>query len=603
MGDRCRYGKGFFALSDENEGNFMSGKNTSEKTTPVKLGASFSRPFLCGSFCFVFFLALFILTNVYEINPLGYGLGELSALKVFRARIIRADLGSYTFDDGMGTSIYRIYLKGFGGILTYPVSLLPESIHPQALVILDAFRLALSGAFFSHLISVFRKDKDRKVLIYSLSGLLYSGACFILCLLLRFPVADTFFFFPLVLLLLLQRHRNKESKLSLVFIFCLAFCLLASAAWDLIVIPLLLLFLVLSRSSGILKKTSLHSLLALGLCAFILLPQFLQIPCAVKGEPSSAFLRELGNDTNKYRTDVTFSCEAMKLLLHTSPSLFVVSPQSTSTSGELSSEDPLNAMVPVAKASSFSSLFEFYNEWFYTLWPSLSITPFQETPAEGPYHLDTQTFTYTISTLFSDPLYCALTTPSNSHAVDVYVDGRYVTTVSENKDTVLIDLGTYNVGQTLTVKFVSPSAGDLVNSSVKFGYLNSFNWERYTYAANFGITSLEKDSDGVTAESVVSSDATILSNIPYEKGWSLYLNGEKAPVRAYRDAWLCADVSAGNYVIHLHYTAQGSAAGGWISGLSFILLAVLYARKKDHSSSSSEDPETTSSSGAFSKSL
>ena len=53
---------------------------------------------------------------------------------------------------------------------------------------------------------------------------------------------------------------------------------------------------------------------------------------------------------------------------------------------------------------------------------------------------------------------------------------------------------------------------------------------------------------------------------------------------------LCADVTAGNYVIHLHYTAPGSTAGGWISGLSFILLAVLYARKKGHS-------------GAFSKSL
>lgn len=581
----------------------MSGKSTSEKTTPVKLGTSFSRPLLCGSFCFVLWLSVFILTNIYEINPLGYGLGELSALKVFRERILRADFGSYTFDDGMGTSIYRVYLKGFGGLLTYPVSLLPVSVHPQALVILDTFRLAFSGAFFSHLIAVFRKEKNRNIIRYCLPGLLYSGICLLLCLLLRFPVADTFFFFPIVLLSLLERHRNKDSKLSLVFVFCLVFCLLTSAAWDLFVIPLLLIFLLLTRSSGSFKNTSLQSLLALGLCAFILLPQFVQIPYAVKGEPSSAFLRELGNDTSKYRTDVTFSCEALDLLLHTSPSLFVVAPQSTSTSGEISSEDPLNAMIPVAKASSFSSLFEFYNEWFYTLWPALSITPFQETPAEGPVHLDTQTFTYTISTLFTDPLYCALTTPSNSHAVDVYVDDRYVMTVSQNKDTVLIDLGTYNVGQTLTVKFVSPSAGDLVNSSVKFGYLNSFNWERYTYAANFGITSLEKDADGITAESIVSSDATLLSNIPYEKGWSLYLNGEKVPVRAYRDAWLCADVSAGNYVIHLHYTAPGSAAGGWISGLSFIILAVLYARGKGHSSSSSEDPETTSSSGAFSKSL
>ncbi len=603
MGSRTSCSKGFVVLSDETERDSMSGKSTVKNPTAAASGNSFSRPFLCGSFCLILWAGIFILTNIYEINPLGYGLGELSALKVFRARILRADFGSYTFDDGMGTSIFRIYLKGFGGILTYPASLLPGSVHPQALVVLDALRLALSGAFFSHLITVFRKDNDRKVLSFLLSGVLYSGTCFLLCLLLRFPVADTFFFFPLVLLCLLKRHRNKETSLSLLFVFCLVFCLTASAAWNLIVLPLLFMFFLFTRSSGIFGKTSLQALLSLGLCSFFLLPQFLQTPFAVNGEPSSAFLRELGNDTNKYRTDVTYSCEAMELLLHTSPSLFVVARQSTSSSGELSAEDPANAVLPVGNASSYPSLFEFYNVWFYTLWPSLSITPFQETPAASPVHLDTQTFTCTMSTLFMDPLYCALTTPSRSHAVDVYVDGRYITTVSENKKTVLINLGSYNVGQTLTLKFVSPSSGDLVNASVKFGYLNSFNWSRYTQAANFGVTSMEKDADGITAEGLVAYDSTLLSNIPYEKGWSLYLNGEKVPVRAYRDAWLCADVSSGNYVIHLHYTAPGSAAGGWISGLSFILLAVLYARGKNHSSSSSEDPDTTSSSGASSKSL
>ena len=580
----------------------MSGKSTSKGKLPEKRGSSFSRPLLCGSFCFVFWLLLFILTNIYVIHPFGYGTGELSAMKVFRARFLRADFSSYTFDDGMGSSIFRIYLKGFGGILSFPVSLLPASVHPQALAVLEAFRLGLSAAFFSHLIRVFRKDPGRKIVVFGLSGLLYSAGCFLLCLLLRFPVADTFFLFPVVLLCLLKRHRDQEKNLSLFYLFCLSFCLAASAAWDLFVIPLLLIFLLFARNSGIFGKTALHSLLSLGLCAIILLPQFMQFPFAVHGEPSSAFLQELGNDTGKYRSDVTFSCEAMELLLHKSPSVFVAARQSSSTSGELLPEDPANAMIPVGKASSYPSQFEFFNEWFYTLWPALSISPFQETQAEGPLHLDTQTFTYTMSTLFIDPLYCALTTPNRSHAVDVYVDGRYLTTVSENKDTVLIGLGSYNVGQTLTVKFVSPTAGDLVNASVKFGYLNSFNWNSYTSAANFGITSMEKDSDGITAEAVVSYDSTILTNIPYEKGWSLYLNGEKAPVRAYRDAWLCTDVSAGNYLIHLHYTAPGSAAGGWISGLSFILLAILYAYSKNQSSSS-EDPETTSSSGAFSKSL
>lgn len=568
-------------------------KNLTSRSTGSESN-KFSRPILCGGICFLFWLLLFILTDIYISNPLGFGKGHTTFLRVFQYRFHKADFGTYTFEEGMGMSVFRLYLSGFGGILSFPASLLPSSVHPQVASVLDALRLGLSGAVFSYFLSsVFpeKAESEKKKgpfsfrLIFLLSGVAYTAVCFILSLLLRFPVADTFFLLPLSVLFL--RRDKKAGRFSILLLFILFSTLVSSAAWALISIPVLLICCFFQRSSGSEKRKTLQVLLSLGLSAFILLPQFLQMPYAVSGEPSSAFLSELGNDTGKYKSDVTFHSEATAALLNTSPSLLSIERQTEET----------GAIRP----SDYATYFSFLNEWFYSLWPSLPILPFQDTSANGPTTDAVGSISYSITTTFIDPLYCAVKLPNRKGSVDILVNERKISTISHSKNTVLIDLGKYNAGQNLTVTLRSSRSDDLIGAAADFGYLNSINWNVYTRESNFGISSLELNKDGITAEALIGSDVTILSNIPYEKGWSLYVNGSKTPIKAYRDAWICTDLSAGNYFLHLHYTAPGSTWGGWISGLSFLLLAI-FCLRPDHSSSS-EAPEMTSSSGASSKIL
>ncbi|MBO4474050.1 MAG: YfhO family protein [Clostridiales bacterium] len=565
----------------------MEEKKKSKTETTAKLGQSFSQPLLSGVFCFVFWFLLFILTNIYVSRPLDLGSRELSALTVFRSRLLHGNFGSYTFDDGMGMSFSRLLLGGFGGIISFPASLLPEKVHPQVLSFLSALRLGTGAGFFFHLIRTVRRRSSgqaRKIATSHVLSFVYSAVIFLLCLLLRFPVTDTAFLLPVVLLILLRQVRSdghdqkgddpssqKRSGLPLSYLIALCACLLSSSAWSLLAIPVLGIALL----SGLRKIPDdrprkdliLTSILSLGLCACVLLPQYMQIPYALgRGEPSARFLQELGNDTGLYRTDVTFHCAATGKLLETSPSVLIVSP------------NHLNSTE-----TDYTSHFAFLNEWFYSLWPALSIQPFQDTSSGALVYTDPGIVTCSVTTLFMDPLYCAVTLPNRSHDVDVFLNDNPLSTISSSHGTVLLSLGEYNVGQTLNLKLTSSHPEDLKDATVRFGHLNSQNWEAFTDSANFGITSQQFDPDGITAEALVATDSTILTNIPAEDGWSIYLNGTKTKVSSYRGAWLCADVPAGSYIVHLHYTAPGSVLGGWISGLSFLAIAVLYmlATKKE----------------------
>ena len=579
---------------------------TSDRAGVSGHGKPFSLPLLTGVFCFLFWAVLFILTDIYVSCPWGFGAREVTALGVFRARLLHADFGGYTFDTGMGMSFYRLLLGGFGGILSFPASLLPVHVHPQVAALLSALRLGSGSAFFCVLFRALKNRSSdgkkagassRNALRSSLSAFamsfFYSAASFLLCLLLRFPVSDTFFLLPAVLLLILRRvHPGKSStepdtkapEVSLSYLIALCACLIGSAAWALIAIPVLasvLLLLLRRKGDGkhTAKNLALSSALALGLCACILLPQFMQIPYALgKGEPAARFLQELGNDTGKYRTDVTFHTEATDILLGTSPSMLVVSPQHTSSeiSTDPSAGSTEGASSDIVSSGSFSSQFSYLNEWFHTLWPYLPILPFQETANGQLTYTEPGTVICTVNTLFMDPLFCAVTLPNRSHDTEVLLNENHIADIRRSSGTVLVYLGQYNVGQNLNLKLHSDHPDDLSGASVRFGYLNSLNWSSYTVNSNFGISSLDVDSDGITAEAVAGSEATILTNIQNEPGWALYLNGEKAKLSTYRDAWLCADVPVGSYLIHLHYTAPGSVAGGWISGLSFLLLAALY---------------------------
>ena len=79
-------------------------------------------------------------------------------------------------------------------------------------------------------------------------------------------------------------------------------------------------------------------------------------------------------------------------------------------------------------------------------------------------------------------------------------------------------------------------------------------------------------------------DGTLYTSIPYDEGWTVTVDGEKAEVYAIGNCQLGADLPAGEHQIVLRYMPKGLRAGALLSGAAYLGLAawllIRYARRK-----------------------
>ncbi|MGN1036418.1 MAG: YfhO family protein, partial [Ruminococcus sp.] len=105
------------------------------------------------------------------------------------------------------------------------------------------------------------------------------------------------------------------------------------------------------------------------------------------------------------------------------------------------------------------------------------------------------------------------------------------------------------------------------------------------------------------------NDGIMYLSIPYEKGWSVYVDGEKQELLEIMDAVSGVRVSAGQHEIKLRYIPEGFIAGTSCTVISlvlFIMLAVLDFRKKknipESETVSEEIPESADEAENYEKS-
>lgn len=79
----------------------------------------------------------------------------------------------------------------------------------------------------------------------------------------------------------------------------------------------------------------------------------------------------------------------------------------------------------------------------------------------------------------------------------------------------------------------------------------------------------------IKGEIDVKERGVLYLSIPYEKGWTIYVDGEKTRSMAVLDAMLGTEISSGHHEIVLKYSPDGFRTGLLISGGSVILLIVL----------------------------
>ena len=80
---------------------------------------------------------------------------------------------------------------------------------------------------------------------------------------------------------------------------------------------------------------------------------------------------------------------------------------------------------------------------------------------------------------------------------------------------------------------------------------------------------------------VGSEKKTLFTTIPYEKGWSIYVDGKKQKMQTVHHAFLMAELKEGKHEVEFRYTVPGLYAGAAISLGSFgILLIIFFIKRK-----------------------
>ncbi len=158
--------------------------------------------------------------------------------------------------------------------------------------------------------------------------------------------------------------------------------------------------------------------------------------------------------------------------------------------------------------------------------------------------------------------------------VSVIINGASYTFSSMKNDNRIIDAGYVTANDTITVGSDTSSAYKvyiLDEDKFKEAYeklnASSFNVESYT-------------TTKFTGTIKTSSDGTFMFSIPYDKGWSVYIDGKKCKTYEAFGALLATDISAGEHTVSLRYTPVNYIAGCIISILSIIILIAVHLLKK-----------------------
>ncbi len=181
-------------------------------------------------------------------------------------------------------------------------------------------------------------------------------------------------------------------------------------------------------------------------------------------------------------------------------------------------------------------------------------------------------------------LYVYVTTSLDSVTVEKYdVNGENTDTsnISDMTHSHTLDLGYFNEGQ----KVIVTSNDSEVDSLQLYAY--SFDQERFIDVFNklnsqpFNVEKLEDTY--VKGSISVTEDGDMLTSIPYDAGWSAYVDGTKVETSSLEGALLTVPLEAGNHVVELKFCPQGRNLGITITILSimaFISIIIYDYQKK-----------------------
>lgn len=177
-------------------------------------------------------------------------------------------------------------------------------------------------------------------------------------------------------------------------------------------------------------------------------------------------------------------------------------------------------------------------------------------------------------------------TSSSCESADVRCDDLSAdSTVSINKYPIVFPMGNGQSGSTAEVTVSSGSEHDSGSYKLMIYALDKNVFDRaYESFADEQLNIDSFEDTRITGSIDVKSDGILYMPVPYEKGLSIYVDGEKSETFPVLSSLLGVRLSPGHHDIKLSYTPEGFKTGLLISCIClalFVMLAIANSKKKN----------------------
>lgn len=183
-------------------------------------------------------------------------------------------------------------------------------------------------------------------------------------------------------------------------------------------------------------------------------------------------------------------------------------------------------------------------------------------------------------TALSDGIYYGMVDSSGTRKLEIAGGKPDSRKYSDLKNGSIIYLGSLEKGEKILIKNGDES-DETPQVSVKL-----YRLDEGVLARAMETLSLRHMTDVTYSASVVKGKISLeqagrlILSVPGEKGWQVFLNGEKAETDLFGGALTALDLEPGDYEIVMRYTPRGKGAGAAVSIVSLLLTAAIIIKKK-----------------------
>ncbi|MBR1742947.1 MAG: YfhO family protein, partial [Lachnospiraceae bacterium] len=158
---------------------------------------------------------------------------------------------------------------------------------------------------------------------------------------------------------------------------------------------------------------------------------------------------------------------------------------------------------------------------------------------------------------------------------EIYVNGQFVNKYFSSETTCAVYMGTFSLGERVSVEVRSENASF---DAAWIAALHMTELKEALEKLRGGAIQIESHRGGSLSGTIeVGEGECIATSIPFEKGYTVKIDGKKVPYESYLGTFLAIRTSPGKHTLSLSFSPPGFKTGLLLSGIAICIMGFYFA--------------------------